>query len=220
MSYIMLGAPGAGKGTQAVALSKEFQIPHISTGDILRMNIQQQTHLGAKAKEYIDQGLLVSDELVVDLVKDRLAQPDCREGFILDGFPRTMVQAHALENALETLGYKIDAVIDVDVPDEDIIVRMTGRRVCPNCGSTYHIEHHPPVEDGICDQCQTPLIIREDDQAETVKKRLQVYHEQTKPLIEFYGRQNILLTVDGTKSAEMVTENIMKALGAKNEWQS
>ncbi|NMA84595.1 MAG: adenylate kinase [Epulopiscium sp.] len=214
MSYIMLGAPGAGKGTQAIALSNQFQIPHISTGDILRTHIQQQTNLGAKAKEYIDQGLLVPDELVVDLVKDRLAQPDCKKGFILDGFPRTMVQAHALAEALKDLGYVLRAVINVDVPDEDIMIRMTGRRICPNCGNTYHIQHHPPLEDGVCDRCKTALSIREDDQAETVAKRLQVYHQQTRPLIQFYNDQHILLTVDGTESATTVTQNIMKALGA------
>lgn len=220
MSYIMLGAPGAGKGTQAIALSDQFQIPPISTGDILRMHMKKQTELGVKAKEYIDQGLLVPDELVVDLIKDRLAQPDCQKGFILDGFPRTMLQAQALNEVLQDLGYTLNGVINVDVPDQDIIVRMTGRRVCPSCGRTYHMEHHQPVKAGLCDECQTPLITREDDQAETVAKRLEVYHEQTRPLIQFYEDQKILITVDGTEAANTVTQNIMKALGANSEWQS
>ncbi|NLP46533.1 MAG: adenylate kinase [Epulopiscium sp.] len=213
MGYIMLGAPGAGKGTQAMALSKEFHIPHISTGDIFRMHIQQQTDLGKKAKEYMDQGLLVPDELVVDLIKDRLAQEDCKEGFILDGFPRTIVQAEALDEVLQELNIPLKTVINVEVPDEKIITRMAGRRVCNHCGGTYHMKYNPPKKEGICDQCQSSLIQRKDDQEETVQKRLQVYHDQTKPLIQYYKDKKILLTVDGTKSVETVTKNMIEALG-------
>jgi len=215
VGYIMLGAPGAGKGTQAIALSKQFQMPHISTGDIFRTHIKQQTELGKKAKEYIDQGLLVPDELVVDLVKDRLAQEDCKTGFILDGFPRTIMQAQTLDVALKELGLSLHAVINVDVPDDKIITRMAGRRVCSHCGGTYHTKYNPPQEDGICDHCQRSLIQRKDDEEETVKKRLQVYHDQTQPLIEYYEDKKILLTVDGTESVDRVTENIIKALGER-----
>jgi len=208
MKLILLGAPGAGKGTQATRLAERYQIPHISTGDIFRANLKNQTPLGLKAKEYMDQGLLVPDSLTVDLVMDRIAQDDCVNGYILDGFPRTLNQADALDQAVE-----IDAAVNVDVPDDHIVDRMAGRRVCPKCGEPYHTKYKVPQQDGICDRCGSQLIIRKDDEPETVLKRLVVYHEQTQPLIEHYSRKNKLVTVDGTLSVEEVTEEIAKALG-------
>ena len=208
MKLILLGAPGAGKGTQATRLAERYQIPHISTGDIFRANLKNQTPLGLKAKEYMDQGLLVPDSLTVDLVMDRIAQDDCVNGYILDGFPRTLNQAAALDQAVE-----IDAAVNVDVPDDHIVDRMAGRRVCPKCGEPYHTKYKVPQKDGICDRCGSELIIRKDDEPETVLKRLVVYHEQTQPLIDHYGKLNKLVTVDGTLSVEEVTEEITKALG-------
>ena len=183
MKIIMLGAPGAGKGTQAKKLSEKYGIPHISTGDIFRANIKNNTELGQKAKGYMDAGQLVPDELVVDLVVDRIKEKDCFKGFILDGFPRTIPQAEALDYALNNQNEKIDYAINVDVPDENIINRMGGRRACVGCGATYHVVNMPPKKEGICDHCGEKLVLREDDKPETVKKRLQVYHDQTKPLI-------------------------------------
>ena len=198
MKIIMLGAPGAGKGTQAKQIAAKFSIPHISTGDIFRANIKENTELGKKAKEYMDQGLLVPDELTVDLVIDRLSQEDCQKGYILDGFPRTIPQAEVLDAALTELGDKIDFAIDVDVPDENIVRRMGGRRACVTCGATYHIEHVPPKAEGICDICGSELILRDDDKPETVSNRLKVYHDQTQPLIDFYTKKGVLKSVDGT----------------------
>ncbi len=185
MRLIMLGAPGAGKGTHALLLSKEYNIPQISTGDILRSHIKNETDLGKKAKKYMDKGLLVPDELVVEIVKKRIQEEDCKEGFILDGFPRTIPQAEALDKALEELAIALDKVVNIDVPDEVIIKRMAGRRVCSNCGASYHIENKKPLKENICDECGSELKQREDDKEETVRKRLQVYEEQTKPLIEY-----------------------------------
>ena len=186
MKIIMLGAPGAGKGTQAAKIAAKYQIPHISTGDIFRANLKAGTELGKKAKEYMDQGLLVPDELTCDLVTDRVSKDDCANGYILDGFPRTIPQAKALEAALEKMGTDIDYAINVDVPDSNIVKRMSGRRACVTCGATYHIEHIPPKVEGICDRCGGELILRSDDKPETVQKRLDVYHAQTQPLIDFY----------------------------------
>lgn len=214
MKIIMLGAPGAGKGTQAKLISDKYKIPHISTGDIFRMNIKNNTELGMKAKEYMDQGLLVPDELVVDIVVDRLKQEDCNSGYILDGFPRTIPQAKELDKALSEMKQKIDYAINVEVPDERIISRMAGRRACVNCGATYHIVNMPPKKENICDNCGNELVLREDDKEETVYKRLSVYHEQTQPLIDYYSQKNILLNVDGTKHMDDVTEDIIKVLGA------
>ncbi|MDO5590081.1 MAG: adenylate kinase [Lachnospiraceae bacterium] len=213
MKIIMLGAPGAGKGTQAKKIAAKYNIPHISTGDIFRANIKNGTELGKKAKTYMDQGLLVPDELVVDLVVDRLNQDDCKEGYVLDGFPRTIPQAEALDGALGKLGQKVDFAIDVDVPDENIIHRMGGRRACVGCGATYHLEHAPTKVEGICDMCGQELILRDDDKPETVKKRLGVYHEQTKPLINYYTTAGILKTVDGTVDIEDVFQAIVNILG-------
>ena len=203
MKIIMLGAPGAGKGTQAKKIAAKYEIPHISTGDIFRANIKEGTELGKKAKTYMDQGLLVPDELVVDLVVDRVNQEDCKNGYVLDGFPRTIPQAEALDKALAELGQKMDYAIDVDVPDENIIHRMGGRRACVGCGATYHLEYAPTKVEGIC-----------DDKPETVKKRLDVYHEQTQPLIDYYTNAGILKTVDGTVDIDVVFQNIVEILGA------
>ncbi|MBO7710418.1 MAG: adenylate kinase [Lachnospiraceae bacterium] len=213
MKIIMLGAPGAGKGTQAKRLAEKYAIPHISTGDIFRANIKNKTELGRKAKEYIDQGLLVPDELTCSLVVDRIVKDDCANGYILDGFPRTIPQAHALDEALVKLGEDMDFAIDVDVPDEAIVSRMSGRRACVGCGATYHIEFNPPKTEGICDDCGEALILRDDDKPETVQKRLDVYHSQTQPLIEYYKGKGILRKVDGTQPMDQVFEDILNVLG-------
>lgn len=214
MKIIMLGAPGAGKGTQAKMISEKYQVPHISTGDIFRANIKNNTPLGQKAKGYMDQGLLVPDELVVDLVVDRLAQEDCKKGYVLDGFPRTIPQAESLSKALEALGEKIDYALNIEVPNDVIMNRMTGRRACVNCGATYHLVTIPPKKEGICDVCGSELILRDDDKPETVKKRLDVYQEQTAPLIDYYKNKNILIQVDGTLSLEDVNKVVSEILGA------
>lgn len=198
MKIIMLGAPGAGKGTQAKMIAEKYGIPHISTGDIFRSNIKDGTELGMEAKKYMDQGLLVPDELTVKILLDRVARADCRNGYVLDGFPRTIPQAEVLDQALEKIGDQIDFAVNVSVPDENIVKRMSGRRACVGCGATYHIEHIPPKKEGICDTCGMELILREDDKPETVQNRLNVYHSQTQPLIEFYQKKGILQTVDGT----------------------
>lgn len=214
MRLIMLGAPGAGKGTQAKRVAAKYNIPHISTGDIFRDNIKNKTDLGIKAKGYIDKGLLVPDELVVDIVADRLLQEDCKEGFILDGFPRTIPQAKSLDEALESMKTKIDYAINIHVPDENIVRRMSGRRACLNCGATYHIKYNPPKKENICDNCTRELILRDDDKEETVLKRLDVYHKQTSPLIDYYEEKNLLITVDGTVDIDDVTKSIVEILGA------
>ena len=214
MKIVMLGAPGAGKGTQAKMIAGKYQVPHISTGDIFRSNIKNGTELGKKAKEYMDQGLLVPDELTVDLVIDRLSQEDCKGGYILDGFPRTIPQAEALDAALSKRGEKMDFAIDVDAPDENIVSRMSGRRACTGCGATYHIVHNPSKKGDTCEVCGETLILRDDDKPETVQKRLTVYHEQTQPLIEYYTKQNILKTVDGTQDMNDVFTAITKILEA------
>lgn len=214
MKIVMLGAPGAGKGTQAKMIAAKYEVPHISTGDIFRANIKNGTELGKKAKEYMDQGLLVPDELTVDLVIDRLSQDDCGKGYILDGFPRTIPQAEALDAALSKLGEKMDYAIDVDVPDENIVNRMSGRRACTGCGATYHIVHNPSKKGDVCEVCGETLILRDDDKPETVQKRLTVYHEQTQPLIDYYTQQGILKTVDGTQDMNDVFTDVTKILEA------
>lgn len=214
MKIIMLGAPGAGKGTQAKKIAAKYDIPHISTGDIFRANIKNGTELGNKAKTYMDQGLLVPDELVVDLVVDRVQQDDCKNGYVLDGFPRTIPQAEALDKALAALGDKVDYAIDVNVPDENIVNRMGGRRACVGCGATYHLLYAPTKTEGICDVCGKELILRDDDKPETVQKRLNVYHEQTQPLIDYYTNAGILKTVDGTVDINDVFAAIVEILGA------
>ena len=209
MKIIMLGAPGAGKGTQAMMIAEKYSIPHISTGDIFRSNIKNGTELGKKAKEYMEQGLLVPDELTCDLVVDRISAKDCEKGFILDGFPRTIPQADALDSALKKLGTSIDYAINVAVPDEVIVERMSGRRACTGCGSTYHTLYNPPQQEGFCDVCGTALVIRDDDKPETVQKRLDVYHEKTQPLIDYYGKKGIVRTIDGTLELHEVFSRIV-----------
>ena len=212
MKIIMLGAPGAGKGTQAKMIAEKYNIPHISTGDIFRANIKNGTELGMKAKSFMDKGELVPDELTVSMLLDRVGQPDCKDGYVLDGFPRTIPQAEELDRALSGRNEKIDFAIDVDVPDENIVKRMAGRRACLKCGATYHMEHIPPKKEGICDSCGSELVLRDDDKAETVLKRLQVYHDQTQPLIDFYTRKGILKTVDGTQDMKDVFAAIVEIL--------
>lgn len=213
MKIIMLGAPGAGKGTQAKMIADKYQIPHISTGDIFRANIKNGTELGKEAKKYMDQGLLVPDELTVKILLDRVAQPDCANGYVLDGFPRTIPQAEVLDKALTELNDKIDYAINVGVPDENIVKRMSGRRACVACGATYHIEHIPPKKEGVCDKCGEPLILRDDDKPETVLNRLKVYHDQTQPLIDFYTGKGVLKSVDGTVDMQDVFASIVAILG-------
>ena len=214
MKIIMLGAPGAGKGTQAKMIAEKYGIPHISTGDIFRANIKNGTELGKKAKSYMDQGQLVPDELTLDLIMDRFKEDDCKNGYVLDGFPRTIPQAEALDAALKANGEKIDFAIDVDVPDENIVKRMGGRRACVNCGATYHIVYSPTKVEGKCDKCGEDLIVRDDDKPETVLSRLEVYHNQTQPLIDYYDEQGVLKTVDGTVDMKDVFDAIIKILGA------
>lgn len=213
MKIIMLGAPGAGKGTQAKKIAEKYHIPHISTGDIFRSNIKNGTELGRQAKTYMDQGLLVPDELTVNLVIDRVQQEDCKDGYVLDGFPRTIPQAEALTKALDSLGQKMDYAIDVDVPDENIVNRMSGRRACVSCGATYHVAYAAPKKEGICDVCGAELMLRDDDKPETVQKRLGVYHEQTQPLIDYYTKAGILKSVDGTKDLDDVFKAVTEILG-------
>ena len=212
MKIIMLGAPGAGKGTQAKMIAEKFEIPHISTGDIFRANIKNGTELGMEAKKYMDQGLLVPDELTVKILLDRVAQDDCAMGYVLDGFPRTIPQAEVLDKALTELGDKIDYAINVDVPDENIVRRMSGRRACVTCGATYHLVHIPPKTEGICDTCNSELILRDDDKPETVKNRLDIYHKQTQPLIDFYTEKGVLESVDGTVDMKDVFAAIVAIL--------
>lgn len=212
MKIIMLGAPGAGKGTQAKKIAEKYSIPHISTGDIFRANIKEGTELGKKAKEYMDKGALVPDELVCDLVVDRISQEDAKNGYVLDGFPRTIPQAEALDAALSKIDEKVDYAIDVDVPDDNIINRMSGRRACVACGGTYHVVFNPTKTEGVCNACGGQLILRDDDKPETVKNRLKVYHEQTQPLIEYYTKKNILKSVDGTQDMSKVFDSIVEIL--------
>lgn len=212
MKIIMLGAPGAGKGTQAKMIADRYGIPHVSTGDIFRANIKNGTALGMEAKGYMDQGKLVPDELTVKILLDRVSKEDCKNGYVLDGFPRTIPQAEVLDKALTELNDKIDFAINVDVPDENIVRRMSGRRACLNCGATYHMVHVPPKKEGICDRCGNELILRDDDKEETVKNRLAVYHEQTQPLIDFYTEKGVLADVDGTQDMQVVFENIIACL--------
>ena len=213
MKIIMLGAPGAGKGTQAKMIADKYGVPHVSTGDIFRANIKNGTELGMEAKKYMDQGLLVPDELTVKILLDRVSQPDCKNGYVLDVLQRPIPQAEVLDKALAELGESIDYAIDVDVPDENIVKRMSGRRACVSCGATYHVVHVPPKKEGICDRCGSELILRDDDKPETVKNRLDVYHKQTQPLIDFYTKKGVLKTVDGTVDMQDVFKAIVAILG-------
>ena len=213
MNIILLGAPGAGKGTQAAIICERLNIPTISTGNIIRAALKSGTEMGLKAKSYMDQGKLVPDEVVIGIIKERLAEDDCQNGFVLDGFPRTIPQAEALDKALEAKGQKMDYAIEVDVPDENIVKRMGGRRACVGCGATYHLVYAAPKKDGICDVCGGELILRDDDKPETVEKRLHVYHDQTQPLIDYYTKAGILKSVDGTVDMEDVFGAIVSILG-------
>lgn len=211
MNLILLGAPGAGKGTQAELLVHKLSIPAISTGNMLREAIAEGTALGMEAKSYMDKGNLVPDELILGIVADRVAQPDCAGGFILDGVPRTLAQAEALE----AKGVKIDYVVSIEVNDSEIESRMTGRRVCSHCGASYHIVANPPKVDGICDECGGELIVRKDDAPETVRNRLKVYHSTTEVLKDFYAKSGRLVKVNGSQPIEKANEDILAAIGAK-----
>lgn len=209
MKLVLLGSPGAGKGTQALKLKEYYSMPHISTGDIFRKHIKNNTELGKKAKEYIDKGLLVPDELVVEIFIDRITQDDCKNGFISDGFPRTIPQAEFLDKSLAASNDKLDMVINIQVSDESIIKRMSGRRTCNNCGATYHIENNPPKKEDICDVCGFNIILRDDDKPETVSNRLKVYHIQTEPLIDYYTTKGILVNINGLQDIGLVFQDII-----------
>ncbi|MBZ9690101.1 adenylate kinase [Clostridium sp. M14] len=213
MKIVLLGPPGAGKGTQAKSISNRYSIPHISTGDIFRKNISENTPLGMEARSYMDKGLLVPDEVTINMVKDRLQEEDCLSGYLLDGFPRTVAQAEALNEFLENRNEQLDTALLIDVPSEFILDRMTGRRVCTSCGASFHIKFNPPTIDGKCNLCGSDIVQRKDDTVETVKERIDVYDKQTQPLIEFYKSKNLLLMVDGTKAIDQVFEDICKLLG-------
>nr|WP_207725364.1 adenylate kinase [Clostridium hominis] len=214
VKIVLLGPPGAGKGTQAKSISNRYSIPHISTGDIFRKNISEGTPLGIEAKGYIDKGQLVPDEVTINMVKDRLTWEDCKNGYLLDGFPRTVAQAEALEGFLADRNEKLDTALSIEVPSSFILERMTGRRVCPSCGASYHVKFNPPTKAGVCDVCGSDIVQRKDDTEETVSERLEVYERQTQPLIDFYNNKNLLSTVDGTKAINEVFESICSILGS------
>lgn len=212
MRLVLLGPPGAGKGTQASAIVKKHNIPHISTGDIFRANIKGETELGKEAKKYMDKGLLVPDELVVSIVKDRLTWEDCQEGFLLDGFPRTVYQAEALDAELQTMGTRLDKVINIEADEHVLIERAIGRRICKECGATYHVKFNPPKAEGICDLDGAELYQRDDDNEETVTTRIKVYHEQTQPLIDYYTEKELILNIDGIQPIDHIFKTIVEAL--------
>lgn len=214
MKIVLLGPPGAGKGTQAKLIVQKYNIPHISTGDIFRKNIKEMTPLGIKAKEYIDKGQLVPDELTVEIVKDRIKEDDCKNGFLLDGFPRTVVQADALNDVLADLGTKLDYVINIKVDENNLIERLSGRRVCPKCGASFHVVFNPPKVEGVCDYCGAEVIQRADDSEETVKNRLSVYNKQTQPLIDYYTKNGLIKNINGEQDINDVFEEICNVLGS------
>ena len=208
VNLILMGLPGAGKGTQAEKIVDKYNIPHISTGDMFRLAIKEGTELGNKAKAFMDKGELVPDEVTIGIVRERLSKDDCKKGFLLDGFPRTIAQAEALQNLLTDMGRTLDYVLHVDVPKEALVERLTGRRICPTCGATYHVEYNPPKQDGICDKDGTELIQRDDDKPETVNKRLEVNIEQTQPMLNFYQDKGYLATINGSQDIDKVFEDI------------
>ncbi|AID02064.1 adenylate kinase [Staphylococcus xylosus] len=212
MNIILMGLPGAGKGTQASEIVKKFPIPHISTGDMFRKAIKDETDLGKEAKSYMDRGELVPDEVTVGIVKDRISEDDAKKGFLLDGFPRTIEQAEALSNIMQELDRKIDAVINIEVPEEELMNRLTGRRICEKCGTTYHLVFNPPKVDGICDLDGGKLYQREDDNPETVANRLNVNVKQSKPILEFYDDKNVLKNIDGSRDINVVTKDVIDIL--------
>jgi len=213
MKLIIMGPPGAGKGTQAALIKNEYSIPHISTGDMFREAIKNATELGVEAKKYIDKGMLVPDSVTIGLVRERLSQKDCKEGFLLDGFPRTIAQAIALDDILKDLNIKLDAVLNIDVEFNVLLDRIIGRRVCPKCGAGYHVTNQKPKQEGICDVCGSALVQRKDDTKETVSTRLEVYTNQTKPLLEYYEKQNLVKTVNGLGEIDEIFSKIKKVLG-------
>jgi len=212
MNLILMGLPGAGKGTQAEKINEKYDIPHISTGDMFRSAIKEGTELGKKAKSFMDQGELVPDEVTVGIVKERLSKADCQNGFLLDGFPRTIAQAEALQQILSDLNQEIDYCLHVDVPEEKLVERLTGRRVCPTCGTTYHVIYNPPKQEGICDKDGSELDQRDDDKPETVKKRLSVNVEQTKPLLDFYQDKGYLVNINGDQDIDQVFKDIQSTI--------
>lgn len=212
MRLILLGGPGAGKGTQAVILTQKYHIPHISTGHIFRKNIRQGTELGKQVKEYLEKGTLVPDALTNMIVKDRLKQDDCANGFLLDGYPRTLVQAEEFDEILANMKIKLDKVLNIYVEDEEIVERVTGRRLCSSCTASYHIQYNPPNKEGICDSCGSILIQREDDKLETVQHRLEIYHTMTEPLIEYYDKKGLLATIHGHDDIDEITKLCMEAV--------
>lgn len=212
MNIVLLGPPGAGKGTQANKIVKEYGIPHISTGDILRQAVANRTELGRKAEDFMNKGELVPDEVVIGIVADRIKEDDAREGFLLDGFPRTLAQAIALEKELKVNGWKIDYTLNIDVEEEELIQRLTGRRTCSKCGTIFHLVFNPPVKPDVCDKCNGTLLQREDDSFQTVKKRLDVYKEQTASLIDYYDQKNLIINVNGKKQPDVVFEEIKQAI--------
>lgn len=215
MRIVLLGAPGAGKGTQADVLTDKYGIPHISTGDMFRKNIKKSTDLGIKAKDYMDKGMLVPDEITIGIVKERLKEDDCKKGFILDGFPRTIPQAEYLDKALAELKIELDYALNIYVEDEKLIKRLSGRRVCQKCGKSYHIIYNPPIKQGVCDVCGSKVIHRDDDSEDTVLNRLKTYHSQTEPLIKFYEKKGKLITAKGQEEISDTTKEVMKALGVE-----
>ncbi|MBI1911246.1 MAG: adenylate kinase [Deltaproteobacteria bacterium] len=216
MNLILLGAPGAGKGTQGKNLSEKFRIPQISTGDILRANVRSKTSLGLKAKEYMDKGALVPDDIVVGMVSDRITQEDCTNGFILDGFPRNINQAEVLKNTLEGMGMKIDHVIGIDVERKELVRRLSGRRVCRKCGASYHVIFNPPVNIGICDSCGSEIYQRDDDKEDTIEARLKVYEQETFPLIEYYTKKDLYRSVNGIGTVDQITKTIVDIIEKGN----
>ncbi|GGY93101.1 adenylate kinase [Streptomyces poonensis] len=218
MRIVLVGPPGAGKGTQAAFLAKNLSIPHISTGDLFRANISRQTELGKLAKSYMDAGNLVPDEVTIAMAKDRMEQPDAQNGFLLDGFPRNVSQAEALDETLKTEGLKLDAVLDLEVPDEEVVKRIAGRRICRNDSShVYHVSYKAPKQEGVCDECGGELYQRDDDAEETVRKRLDVYHTQTEPIIDYYKGQDLVVTISALGAVDEVTQRAMEALKAKSD---